>query len=112
MTAASTVTPIARGASNTKRDTISRLLEVAKQEFTEKGLDGARIDEIARRAGITKQLIYNYYGTKEELFTAIIEETAASAMADFSVLELDDLPPTEALRPFLYHIFDQYQRYP
>ena len=112
MTAASTVTPLPRRASNTKRDTISRLLEVAKREFTEKGLEGARIDEIARRAGITKQLIYHYYGTKEELFTAIIEETAASAMAEFVVLELDHLPPTAALRAFLYHIFDQYQRYP
>lgn len=112
MTAASTVTLIPRRAGNTKRDTISRLLEVAKREFTDKGLDGARIDEIARRAGITKQLIYHYYGNKEELFTAIIEETAASAMAEFVVLELDHLPPPEALRAFLYHIFDQYQRYP
>jgi AcrR family transcriptional regulator len=104
--------PLPRRTGNTKRDTISRLLEVAKIEFTQKGLDGARIDEIARLAGITKQLIYHYYGTKEELFTAIIEETAASAMKEFIVLELDHLPPADALRAFLFHIFDQYQRYP
>jgi AcrR family transcriptional regulator len=112
MAAAGNLTSIPRRTANTKRDTISRLVEVAKMEFTEKGLDGARIDEIARRAGITKQLIYHYYGSKEELFTAIIEETAASAMAEFVVLELDHLPPAEALRAFLYHVFDQYQRYP
>jgi len=110
MTAA--IMPLPRRAGNTKRNTISRLLAVAKVEFTQKGLDGARIDEIARRAGITKQLIYHYYGTKEELFTAIVEETAASAMSEFIVLELDHLPPEEALRAFLFHIFDQYQRYP
>jgi AcrR family transcriptional regulator len=112
MIVGNTVAPIPRRTTNTKRDTISRLLEVAKMEFTDKGLDGARIDEIARRAGITKQLIYHYYGSKEELFTAIIEETAASAMAEFVVLELDHLPPAEALRAFLFHVFDQYQRYP
>ena len=112
MIAPDAATPIARRSTNTKRDTISRLLEVAKMEFTEKGLEGARIDEIARRAGITKQLIYHYYGSKEELFTAIIEETAASAMAEFVVLELDHLAPTEALRAFLFHVFDQYERYP
>jgi AcrR family transcriptional regulator len=113
MTLANAVTPIARRrVGNTKRDTIGRLLEVATLEFADKGLDGARIDEIARRAGITKQLIYHYYGSKEELFAAIIEDTAARAMAEFVVLDLDHLPPVEALRAFLYHVFDQYQRYP
>jgi AcrR family transcriptional regulator len=106
------IVPVPPRTGNTKRNTISRLLAVAKVEFTQKGLDGARIDEIARRAGITKQLIYHYYSTKEELFTAIVEETAASAMAEFIVLDLDHLPPEEALRTFLFHIFDQYQRYP
>src|SRR6266852_6281724 len=106
MTAASSVLPLSRRTGNTKRNTISRLLAVAKVEFTQKGLDGARIDEIARRTGVTKQLIYHYYSTKEELFTAIVEETAASAMAEFIVLELDHLAPQEALRAFLFHIFD------
>lgn len=112
MTATSHVTPMPRRIGNTKRDTISRLLDVAKKEFADKGLDGARIDEIARRAGITKQLIYHYYGSKEELFAAIIEETAAAAMHEYIALELDHLAPKEALRAFLYHVYEQYQRFP
>jgi AcrR family transcriptional regulator len=111
-TAVSNVASISRRIGNTKRRTISRLLDVARAEFADKGLDGARIDEIARRAGITKQLIYHYYSSKEELFAAIIEETAATAMAEFVQLDLDHLPPTQALRVFLHHLFNQYERYP
>ena len=47
-------------AHNTKRETISRLLAVAEKEFGAKGLEGARVDDIARAAGVTKQLVYNY----------------------------------------------------
>jgi AcrR family transcriptional regulator len=111
-TAASNVASISRRLGNTKRRTISRLLDVARAEFADKGLDGARIDEIARRAGITKQLIYHYYSSKEELFAAIIEETAARAMAEFVQLDLDHLAPIPALRAFLYTLFNQYERYP
>ena len=71
-TAISNVASISRRLGNTKRRTISRLLDVARAEFADKGLDGARIDEIARRAGITKQLIYHYYSSKEELFGAVV----------------------------------------
>ena len=54
-----------------KRNTIRRLIETARLEFAEKGLAGVRMEELAREAGITKQLIYHYYGSKEGLFVAV-----------------------------------------
>ncbi|HEY3850864.1 MAG TPA: TetR/AcrR family transcriptional regulator [Steroidobacteraceae bacterium] len=99
-------------AQNTKRETISRLLAVAEREFGAKGLEGARVDDIARAAGVTKQLVYNYYRSKDELFASLLDEASAQAMSEMVELELDHLPAPQALRTFLNHHFDQYRRYP
>ena len=65
-----------RPAIKAKRDperTKSRLLKVARQQFAEKGFAGARVDEIARRAGINKQALYYHFGSKEDLFREALE---------------------------------------
>jgi TetR/AcrR family transcriptional regulator len=54
-----------------------RILDVAFREFALKGLAGARVDEIARRAGVNKQLLYYYYKNKEGLYTAVLAEMAS-----------------------------------
>jgi AcrR family transcriptional regulator len=51
-----------------------RILEVAIDVFAEKGLHGARIDDIAEKAGVNKQRIYAYYNSKEGLCKSVIEE--------------------------------------
>ncbi|MDB5932522.1 MAG: bacterial regulatory s, tetR family protein [Polaromonas sp.] len=95
-----------------KRATIARLLKEARQAFSEKGLAGARVDEIARAAGVTKQLVYHYFSSKEELFASVLDESAQDVLADLLALELDHLPPTQALRVLLEHAFDQYRSDP
>ena len=50
--------------------TKAALLHAAVVEFAAKGLAGARIDEIAQRAGVNKQLVYHYFGSKEEIYAA------------------------------------------
>ncbi|MBT9475137.1 TetR/AcrR family transcriptional regulator [Polaromonas sp.] len=95
-----------------KRATITRLLKEARQAFSEKGLAGARVDEIARAAGVTKQLVYHYFSSKEELFASVLDESAQDVLADLLALELDHLPPTVALRVLLEHSFDQYRSDP
>ncbi|ANG64424.1 TetR family transcriptional regulator [Marinobacterium aestuarii] len=92
-----------------KRDTLNRLLDVARQEFSKKGLSGARIEDIARGAGITKQLIYHYYGSKERLFSAVLDESSQRIMAELIALEVEHLAPTAALRALLNCCFDQYR---
>lgn len=52
--------------------TRQRIFEAASAEFAERGLAGARIDAIAERAGANKQLIYAYFGGKQELFGEVL----------------------------------------
>lgn len=56
-----------------KENTEEKILEAAKEVFIEKGSDGARMQEIADRAGINKSLLHYYYRSKEKLFGAIFK---------------------------------------
>ena len=57
--------------------TRAEILDVATQEFAEHGYSGARVDEIAERTRTTKRMIYYYFGSKEELYTAVLERAYA-----------------------------------
>lgn len=63
-----------RVSASEREATRRRLIEAAKQEFAERGLAGARFDEISLSAGHAKGTIYNYFDSKETLFFAIVEE--------------------------------------
>lgn len=52
-----------------------KIIKAAIAEFSLKGLDGARVDEVARRSGISKTLLYHHIGNKDRLFTAALEAT-------------------------------------
>lgn len=54
--------------------TRAKIMEAAREEFADHGLAGARIEAIARRAGLTKQLLYHYFTSKEALFHEILEQ--------------------------------------
>ena len=54
-----------------------RLFDAAVAEFGDHGIAGARIDRIAKRAGANKQLIYAYYGGKQELFDQVVTDQVA-----------------------------------
>ena len=60
-----------------KKESAQKILEAAVKEFAKCGLAGARVDEIARRAGTNKQLIYYYYRNKEKLYAAVLEAVHA-----------------------------------
>ncbi len=53
--------------------TRGRIVEAAVREFAEKGFAGARVESIGRRAGVNKQLLYHYFGGKEDLFREVVE---------------------------------------
>lgn len=95
-----------------KRQTLARVLNEARQAFSMHGLAGARIDDIARAAGVTKQLIYHYFSNKEDLFSSVLDASVQDVLADLLNLDLDDLPPTQAMRVLLEHSFDQYRMHP
>ncbi|MBO1901404.1 TetR/AcrR family transcriptional regulator [Leucobacter weissii] len=59
-----------------------RLLDAATAEFSEHGLAGARVDRIAARAGVNKERIYQYFGGKEQLFDAVVQDGLFEVAAD------------------------------
>jgi AcrR family transcriptional regulator len=91
-----------------KRATLERLLQEARRIFAEKGLAGTRLEEIASAAGVTRQLIYQYFNSKEKLFASVLDESTEKIVADLLSLDLDELPPRQALRALLEYQFDEY----
>jgi AcrR family transcriptional regulator len=70
--------------------TKKRLVDAAFDEFAERGLAGARVDRIADAASANKQAIYAYFGSKEDLFRAVLAERCDAALAAVP-FEADDL---------------------
>jgi len=66
------------------RQTEEKIFESAMEVFTEKGMDGARMQDIADHAGINKALLHYYYRSKEHLFEAVFEKMAAVMFSRFS----------------------------
>ncbi|AZS19236.1 TetR/AcrR family transcriptional regulator (plasmid) [Caulobacter sp. FWC26] len=99
----------ARGRSSSKADTIARLLEAARREFAINGIARANMETIARSAGVTKQLLYQYYESKHHLFSAVLDQTSGVVMTELLATNFDDLPPVQALQAFTDAVFDQYR---
>jgi len=78
--------------------TMTDIVEVAMREFADKGLAGARIDEIAAATRTSKRMIYYYFESKEGLYVAVLEEAYRRMRAIESELHLEDLAPEDALR--------------
>jgi AcrR family transcriptional regulator len=78
-----------------------RLLAAAASEFVEHGVAGARVDRIAAAAQANKRLIYDYFGDKDALFDAVLEQFTEQAV-DAVPIDTEDLP-AYATRLFDYH---------
>jgi AcrR family transcriptional regulator len=89
--------------TNDPERTMADILEVATREFAEKGLAGARIDAIAAAMRTSKRMIYYYFGSKEALYLAVLEEAYRRIRAIESEAHLDDLAPEDALRKLVGH---------
>ncbi|UJW82039.1 TetR/AcrR family transcriptional regulator [Hydrogenophaga sp. SL48] len=89
--------------------TMANILDVAQVEFAEKGLAGARIDEIAAATQTSKRMIYYYFGSKEGLYTAVLEASYREMRTHEAELNLDDLAPLDALRKLVAYTFDHHR---
>jgi TetR/AcrR family transcriptional regulator len=83
------------------KSTEQKILEAAKQVFTEKGLDGARMQDIADKAGINKALLHYYFRSKDKLFEVIFLEQAARFMPRVIEMLVSDLPFFEKIEKFV-----------
>jgi AcrR family transcriptional regulator len=59
----------------------AEILEAALQIFAEKGFAGARMDDIAHRAGVTKGTIYLYFESKEAVFKTLVRESIGATLS-------------------------------
>jgi len=94
--------------TNDPARTMAGIMAVATQEFAAKGLAGARIDAIADATHTSKRMIYYYFGSKEGLYLAVLEESYRRIRQTESDLQLADLPPAEALAKLVGFTFDHH----
>ena len=100
--------PVKRDPDGTRR----RILEAATDDFSTRGLGGARINEIADRAGVNKRMLYHYFGDKDGLFLAVLEESYARLRSRERDLELDHLPAETAMRRLVETTWEYYLKHP
>ena len=94
--------------TNDPERTMAGILEVARKEFAEKGLAGGRIDEIAAATKTSKRMIYYYFGGKEGLYLAVLEDAYRRVRETEAQLQLEDLEPEQALRRLVEFTFDHH----
>lgn len=73
------------------------ILTAATDLFIERGYDGVSVDAIVKKVGGSKSNIYNYFGGKEGLFCAIVEDLSEQILSPLVEADVDNLPPREAL---------------
>ncbi len=100
--------PKKRDAEATKK----RILDAAKKEFARNGLGGARVDVIAERSKSNKRMIYHYFESKDLLFQQVLKAAYVDIRDAEQKLELDLLPPMEALEKLVRFTWHYYLKNP
>ena len=95
-------------ATRTRADSLA----VARTEFVEHGLAGARVDAIAERTRTTKRMLYYYFGSKDGLYSAVLEQAYADIRTAETALALDDLDALTALKRLIEFSFDYEDAHP
>ncbi|MCI9889011.1 TetR family transcriptional regulator [Micrococcales bacterium 31B] len=102
-----------KNAADKQRDaarTRSEILRVATEEFAEQGFSGARVDVIAERTSSTKRMLYYYFGSKEGLYSAVLEKAYGQLRSDEQGLDLAHLEPLAGVLALADHTFDHHLR--
>jgi AcrR family transcriptional regulator len=95
-----------------KERTRQEILDVAIREFARNGYAGARVDEIAARTRTTKRMIYYYFGGKEQLYIAALEQAYSTARDAERQLDVEHLDPVAAIRRLAELTFDHHESHP
>lgn len=98
-----------RKPSNGVRDperTRGNLLDSAYREFAALGFHGASIEGICKNAGISKQVLFHHFGSKEKLYLEVLEKAYAASRSHDPEFDLDRFDPIEAMRYLIGVSFD------
>ena len=105
-----------RARGNTRKPDAERtrgeILAAAREEFAENGLSGARVDAIAARMKTNKRMIYYYFGSKEGLYLAALEQVYGDIRRMEQELDLEKLTPPDAVRRLIEFTFDYQEAHP
>ena len=92
--------------------TRQRILDAALEEFSRYGLGGARVDRIAERAEANKRMLYYYFGDKDGLFLAVLEQSYVQIRSAERALDLEHRDPREALKRLVEFTWRYYLDHP
>lgn len=81
--------------------TEQKIFDAAHEIFTQKGMDGAKMQEIADKAGINKALLHYYYRSKEKLYEAVVKAVMAKALPTVRQVIESELPLEEKITRFI-----------
>lgn len=99
--------PTAKPARTRDRTaTRAAVLAAAEEEFARHGLEAARTDEIAQRSGVTKGMIYHYFGSKEKLYEAALEQVFAPLLLSFQQFATPHSDPAQALEGVVRRVLE------
>src|SRR6267154_671458 len=93
-------------------DRALRIMGAATEEFSKRGFHGARVDHIARRAGVNKQLLFYYYHSKRGLFHATLARAAAALERALEAVVIPPGRPVDRIRDALSAQFDFLTHHP
>jgi len=89
-----------------------KILQAATEEFADHGYGGARVERISRRARTVDRMLYYYFGSKEQLFRAVLESAYERLGRAEEQLSLATTPPLEGMRQLIAFTWDYYQAHP
>jgi AcrR family transcriptional regulator len=92
--------------------TRAEILQVAADEFAEHGFAGARVDRIAAQIRTTKRMIYYYFGSKDDLYLAVLERAYAAIRRAEQEIDVEHLDPIAAIRRLAVLTFDHHEANP
>jgi AcrR family transcriptional regulator len=92
--------------------TIRKILEAARAEFGANGFDGTKVEHIARRARVSKQIVYFYFRGKDELYWELLKDISLKTNRRLLDIPLDDLAPEDAIRAYIEEVYDIYAEDP
>ncbi|MEJ2220743.1 MAG: TetR/AcrR family transcriptional regulator [Desulfobacterales bacterium] len=95
-----------------RSQTFERILEAATKEFSKAGFAGARVDEIAKIAGVNKATIYYHIGGKQVLYAQVIHHLFDNAVEKFNRNITAAQSPEEKLRGFIQTIAGMVDQHP
>ena len=107
-----TTDPQATRVTRNRDRTRAQILAAARDEFSLRGYEGARVEAIAERAGSNKLMLYYYFKNKDELFLAVMEDTYRGIRDAEAELRLLDLPPIDAIRALVTFTWEYYLAHP